>query len=881
MTYILNDDFSGGTWVDPNGVTHNMSSGINGTLPSTSIWNIAVGSGTFNGSTQLVWYPGTTTYLHQDGASNLVFTVGPQGTGGAPANMWPSAYVDASATGEQSAGTPKFAMQLNQSCEFRVSVNAVVGLWTVCWFLGSNSNTNADYAEIDLMEAGDAGQANPQPTVSQSSFYGGPGSNPTPFGNSKNSTVGDGFHVYRVDYTENSITTWRDGVLDTATPITPASGSPASEWNFTAANGILYPILQVHIAKAVSSTPAASALPVDSMKVDYVRIWAPAGPDPNTSGANITATMSAALGPLATQVTAASAAAGAVITSMNAALGPLAMNAVVNGGTGGGGAGSTASFTDAFGVDDSAANWQNSSGTTEIANGWYRVQCDNAYSSGAQTTSTYNLTGSSAFAQFAPFQTVNSETGFQLYTDSNNTMTFDYAGGQLSVILKQAGVTVTSPSATYDPVLHAWWRIREQTGTLLFDTSADGQNWSSFYSTPYTMAVTALFMNVYAGNFTANATGNSYFSNFNVNPAAAATLVDGFDSNDLATVWAWTFGTVAVSGGECSIQCDTSFSSELISSVTYNLTGGAVAGQFLPRIAASAQTALQVFSGDGTGSGSTYEAEIGYSGGLMYATLFQNGVTTNSPTVTYSAVNHSWWRIRESSGTLFFETSANSITWAQLWSSPYAFSASGVTVAVFAGDNGTDATGTSFVTNINVGAITGVMNTALAPLAVSATAASTTGSPTTSTSSMALGPLATAITCANTPPLSFAGTPTLVRSTSGSVTASYGTGQSDTAGDLLIAVATAAAGTSATAVLCSTTGWAQIVQEGNSATAHARVSFWYKVAAGSDTAPTFTSTLTGTGAMTATLYEVVSYDTTGTTGWLDCIGVYASGSTPG
>jgi hypothetical protein len=57
------------------------------------------------------------------------------------------------------------------------------------------------------------------------------------------------------------------------------------------------------------------------------------------------------------------------------------------------------------------------------------------------------------------------------------------------------------------------------------------------------------------------------------------------------------------------------------------------------------------------------------------------------------------------------------------------------------------------------------------------------------------------------------------------------------------------------------------------------VSFWFKVAAGSDTAPTFTSTLSGTGAMTATLYELSMYDATGTTGWLDSYGVYASGGT--
>jgi hypothetical protein len=126
----------------------------------------------------------------------------------------------------------------------------------------------------------------------------------------------------------------------------------------------------------------------------------------------------------------------------------------------------------------------------------------------------------------------------------------------------------------------------------------------------------------------------------------------------------------------------------------------------------------------------------------------------------------------------------------------------------------------------------------------------------------------------------FIGTPLPARTTASPVTGTWGTGQSRTAGNLLVAVITAAAGTSAaaTAQNAGTSGWANQAEAGNAATANARVSVWTKTAAGADAAPAFTSALAGTAAMTCTLFEVASIDTTTP---LDTSGTYASGSGSG
>lgn len=101
------------------------------------------------------------------------------------------------------------------------------------------------------------------------------------------------------------------------------------------------------------------------------------------------------------------------------------------------------------------------------------------------------------------------------------------------------------------------------------------------------------------------------------------------------------------------------------------------------------------------------------------------------------------------------------------------------------------------------------------------------------------------------------GTPTLARASAGSVTGTWGTGQSRVSGNLLVAVVSAVAQTSVTAP-GAPAGWVKPV----SATAGGRCSLgvFTRVATGADTAPSFSSTLSGTGAMTCTLWELSGQD---------------------
>jgi hypothetical protein len=218
-----------------------------------------------------------------------------------------------------------------------------------------------------------------------------------------------------------------------------------------------------------------------------------------------------------------------------------------------------------------------------------------------------------------------------------------------------------------------------------------------------------------------------------------ATLVDTFVINDLSTTWANSYGTLAVSGNRCAIQCDSSYSSGLVSAGYYDCRGTAAFAQVTPYIGTAAETGLQLVSD--TGNNFT----IAYATPDLYSVVYQNGVQTTSSSITYNATSHAWWRIREAAGTIYFDTAPDGVTWTNRWSSPYTLDASSMYYQVYTGLDDAEATGTTYIANVNATATTGVSGSvALGPLAISALASVTTPATFNATGSVALGPLAAA-----------------------------------------------------------------------------------------------------------------------------------------
>ena len=289
-TTIVFDDFTGAAGSPPNPAYWNAVNTTSGPQNPEA----------FGGGDQEQYLTGMAAL---DGNTNLIFTVGAQGSLGADAGYWPAPRVDSFHTPGQfydgvfatHGNTPKVAVLPGQSAEFSAKVTPLAGLWPALWFTcpgASGGAYPADYYEFDLMESGLNGiPANTASTawgpgaIAQQNLSAKTGTTRTPF------NLGDGnYHTYRLDYFTDHLDAYIDGVLQytiTEAQVNAAFGPQAGinaqfggqEWPYNQPSEGLGIVMNCAVNQSVvGTTPAAASLPHEVMAVDYVRVYSPAGP---------------------------------------------------------------------------------------------------------------------------------------------------------------------------------------------------------------------------------------------------------------------------------------------------------------------------------------------------------------------------------------------------------------------------------------------------------------------------------------------------------------------------------------------------------------------------------------------------------------------------
>jgi hypothetical protein len=179
-------------------------------------------------------------------------------------------------------------------------------------------------------------------------------------------------------------------------------------------------------------------------------------------------------------------------------------------------------------------------------------------------------------------------------------------------------------------------------------------------------------------------------------------LYDDFNTpSTLSSKWGGSSGSgVSVSGGLATLNYPASGSVTLKSGTPgpYDLTGSYYQVKANPQIRASTLTALQV------NNGASNYFEIHYDGANLVGIYEAAGSPTTVGTIAYSATNHAWWRIREVNGVVYYDVSADGLSWTNLWSTAYAIAVTSMTVQCYAKDNGSGLSGTSTFANFNTNA---------------------------------------------------------------------------------------------------------------------------------------------------------------------------------
>lgn len=101
--------------------------------------------------------------------------------------------------------------------------------------------------------------------------------------------------------------------------------------------------------------------------------------------------------------------------------------------------------------------------------------------------------------------------------DTNNGFWFTAGGGFLKAFKRIGGVnTQVGSSLTLNTNQHKWWRIREVSGTLFWDTSPNSSDWKVQWSLANPFAITAVQPYLQSGCYATEASASlAVFDNFN------------------------------------------------------------------------------------------------------------------------------------------------------------------------------------------------------------------------------------------------------------------------------------------------------------------------------------------------------------------------------
>jgi hypothetical protein len=132
----------------------------------------------------------------------------------------------------------------------------------------------------------------------------------------------------------------------------------------------------------------------------------------------------------------------------------------------------------------------------------------------------YDLTGSYMYVRLknaGNTSLASLDQGIQFQVDSNNSLAWVIYGNQIQAKKHVAGTwTVVGTPVTYNPATHVYLRIREASGTIYWDYSADAITWTNFTSVANPFVITRGQAQINAGTDASEASTTTVtYDNFN------------------------------------------------------------------------------------------------------------------------------------------------------------------------------------------------------------------------------------------------------------------------------------------------------------------------------------------------------------------------------
>lgn len=243
----------------------------------------------------------------------------------------------------------------------------------------------------------------------------------------------------------------------------------------------------------------------------------------------------------------------------------------------------------------------------------------------------------------------------------------------------------------YDPARHRHWRLREAGGTLHWETSADLATWSLLHAEPLPMTGTLAHARLVAWGQT-TAGGEAWFDDVNLPAPAmpgfcpASSVRDDFDDGVVARSYNNWSSMGPCTGREVDGAFELSFSG----------SGDAWCGVETRQLVDLRDDAISIEVPTAPGF-STAEAffealtpagdkvQMGRGPGGLFTEIRQGNRQPAWQEIPYDPVFHRFWRLRESGGQTYWDTSADGVTWTNRFSAATAIDVSAVIIDAAAG----------------------------------------------------------------------------------------------------------------------------------------------------------------------------------------------------
>ncbi|MGO9228285.1 MAG: glycoside hydrolase family 3 C-terminal domain-containing protein [Bryobacteraceae bacterium] len=245
--------------------------GAAGSPPDPTKWNYDLGGGGW-GNGEAETYTNSSNNVFQDGNGNLVIRAIRDSNGN-----YTSVRLQ---TGSPGASTHTADLSWQYGLvEARIKLPFGHGVWPAFWMLGEDYNSVGWPAcgEVDIMENFGTfnndlpinnGTAHGPTATGSTTDYNAGGQFTLPMGE----TVSDDYHVYAIQWSENSVAFYVDGAkYYTATP----SLVPAGQWKFNAPFFLLLNLAIGGPTTFLGTPDPAAPFPNQDMLVDYVRVYQP------------------------------------------------------------------------------------------------------------------------------------------------------------------------------------------------------------------------------------------------------------------------------------------------------------------------------------------------------------------------------------------------------------------------------------------------------------------------------------------------------------------------------------------------------------------------------------------------------------------------------